>query len=93
MLDHHRPDLEHLLLGAAARLLEGNRVGRHTLSHQDLAARIGLAASRPYLLADTAIVVLRAGRVVGAYEEAWDLLRAERGGADGGCDGDAVRAL
>ena len=35
------------------------------------------------LLADTAIVVLRAGRVVGAYEEAWDLLRAERGGADG----------
>ena len=35
------------------------------------------------LLADTAIVVLRAGRVVGAYEEAWDLLRAERAGADG----------
>ena len=27
------------------------------------------------LLADTAIVVLRATRVVGAYEEAWDLLR------------------
>ena len=35
------------------------------------------------LLSDTAIVVLRASRVVGAYEEAWDLLRAERGG-DGG---------
>ena len=35
------------------------------------------------LLGDTAIVVLRASRVVGAYEEAWDLLRAERGG-DGG---------
>ena len=33
------------------------------------------------LLADTAVVVLRASRVVGAYEEAWDLLRAE--GADG----------
>jgi L-lactate dehydrogenase complex protein LldG len=30
------------------------------------------------LLGDTAIVVLRASRVVGAYEEAWDLLRAER---------------
>ena len=30
------------------------------------------------LLADTAIVVLRASRVVGPYEEAWDLLRQER---------------
>jgi L-lactate dehydrogenase complex protein LldG len=30
------------------------------------------------LLAETAIVMLRASRVVGAYEEAWDLLRAER---------------
>ncbi len=30
------------------------------------------------LLADTAVVVLRASRVVGAYEDAWDLLRAER---------------
>jgi L-lactate dehydrogenase complex protein LldG len=30
------------------------------------------------LLADTALVFLRASRVVGAYEEAWDLLRAER---------------
>ena len=29
------------------------------------------------LLPDTEIVVLRASRVVGAYEEAWDLLRAE----------------
>ena len=29
------------------------------------------------LLPDTAVVVLRASRVVGAYEEAWDLLRAE----------------
>ena len=28
------------------------------------------------LLPDTAVVVLRATRVVGAYEEAWDLLRA-----------------
>ena len=28
------------------------------------------------LLPDTAIVVLRASRVVGSYEEAWDLLRA-----------------
>jgi L-lactate dehydrogenase complex protein LldG len=32
------------------------------------------------LLPDTAIVVLKADRVVGAYEEAWDLLRAEREG-------------
>ncbi len=32
------------------------------------------------LLADTAIVVLRTSRVVGAYEEAWDLLRAEHQG-------------
>jgi len=29
------------------------------------------------LLPDTEIVVLRASRVVGAYEEAWDLLRSE----------------
>jgi L-lactate dehydrogenase complex protein LldG len=37
------------------------------------------------LLPDTAIVVLRARRVVGAYEEAWDLLRAEhRDAATGG---------
>jgi L-lactate dehydrogenase complex protein LldG len=33
------------------------------------------------ILPDTAIVVLRASRVVGAPEEAWDLLRAEQGGA------------
>lgn len=31
------------------------------------------------LLADTEIVVLRAGAIVGAYEEAWDRLRAEIG--------------
>ncbi len=31
------------------------------------------------LLPDTAIAVLRATRVVGAYEDAWDLLRAEHG--------------
>ncbi|HYZ33248.1 MAG TPA: LUD domain-containing protein [Crenalkalicoccus sp.] len=36
------------------------------------------------LLPDTEIVVLRASRILGAYEEAWDLLRAERGaGGDG----------
>jgi len=29
------------------------------------------------LLCDTEIVVLRASRIVGAYEEAWDILRAE----------------
>ncbi|HTJ90970.1 MAG TPA: LUD domain-containing protein, partial [Acidocella sp.] len=32
------------------------------------------------LLSDTAIVVIRAARIVGAYEDAFDLLRAERGG-------------
>ena len=32
------------------------------------------------LLADTEIVLLRASRLVGAYEEAWDLLRAEHDG-------------
>ena len=32
------------------------------------------------LLADTEIVLLRASRLVGAYEEAWDMLRAELGG-------------
>jgi len=31
------------------------------------------------LLAETEIVLLRASRIVGAYEEAWDLLRAEIG--------------
>jgi L-lactate dehydrogenase complex protein LldG len=31
------------------------------------------------LLADTEIVLLRGSRVVGAYEEAWDLLRRETG--------------
>lgn len=30
------------------------------------------------LLCDTEIVVLRASRIVGAYEEAWDILRSER---------------
>jgi L-lactate dehydrogenase complex protein LldG len=41
------------------------------------------AAERPTtlnVLTDTEIVVLRASRVVGAYEEAWDLLRSETGG-------------
>lgn len=32
------------------------------------------------LLPDTAIVVLRASRIVGPYEDAWDLLRRELGG-------------
>ena len=36
------------------------------------------------LLANTAVVVLRASRVVGAYEEAWDLLRAENHDARSG---------
>jgi L-lactate dehydrogenase complex protein LldG len=36
------------------------------------------------LLSETAIVVLRASRVVGAYEEAWDWLRAEQASASSG---------
>ncbi len=36
------------------------------------------------LLSDTFLVVLRASRVVGAYEEAWDLLRAESPTQPGG---------
>lgn len=36
------------------------------------------------LLSDTAIVVLRTSRVVGAYEDAWDLLRAENHDAQTG---------
>lgn len=32
------------------------------------------------LLADTEIVVVHASRLVGSYEDAWDLLRAEQGG-------------
>ena len=32
------------------------------------------------LLPDTAVVVLRTSRIVGPYEDAWDLLRAEIGG-------------
>ncbi len=44
-------------------------------------------AARPTtlnLLADTAIVILRTARLVGAYEEAWDLLRAEHADERGG---------
>ncbi len=36
------------------------------------------------LLAETAIVALRASRIVGAYEEAWELLRAEVAAPAGG---------
>ena len=36
------------------------------------------------LLAETEVVVLRASRVVGAYEDAWDLLRAEHHDARSG---------
>jgi L-lactate dehydrogenase complex protein LldG len=44
------------------------------------------AAARPTtlnILPETEIVLLRASRIVGAYEEAWDLLRAENGDAAG----------
>ncbi len=45
------------------------------------------AAERPTtlnILSETEIVVLRASRIVGAYEEAWDLLRAELAAPAGG---------
>lgn len=45
------------------------------------------AASRPTtlnILAETEIVLLRASRIVGAYEDAWDLLRSENGDAKTG---------
>ena len=44
----------------------------------DAAIVSGLAPGR---LAETEIVVLRASRVVGPYEDAWDLLRAENADA------------
>lgn len=45
------------------------------------------ASERPTtlnLLVETEIVVLRTSRIVGAYEEAWDLLRAEQGREEAG---------
>ena len=46
---------------------------------------------RVNLLADTAIVVLRASRVVGAYEEAWDILRREQTGMPRNCAGTCIQ--
>jgi L-lactate dehydrogenase complex protein LldG len=73
------------------RLREGRAEGGDAVSVQQAFAAIAetgtlvlpSAPERPTtlnLLPDTAIVVLRAERVVGAYEEAWDLVRAELGG-------------
>ena len=73
------------------RLREGRAEGGDAVSVQQAFAAISetgtlmlpSAPERPTtlnLLPDTAIVVLRAERVVGAYEEAWDLVRAELGG-------------
>ncbi|MSO90929.1 MAG: lactate utilization protein C [Acetobacteraceae bacterium] len=73
------------------RLREGRAVGTDMVSIQHGYAAIAetgtlmlpSAAERPTtinLLADTALVVLRASRVVGAYEEAWDMLRREQEG-------------
>ena len=44
------------------------------------------------LLSDTAIVVLRTSRVVGPYEDAWDLLRRERQDGMTGADSASCRA-
>lgn len=69
------------------RLREGRAEGTDMVSIQHAFAAVAetgtlmlpSAPERPTtlnLLSDTEIVVLRASRVVGAYEEAWDLLRA-----------------
>jgi L-lactate dehydrogenase complex protein LldG len=73
------------------RLCEGRAEASDSVSVQHAFAAIAetgtlmlpSAPQRPTtlnLLPDTAIVVLRAERLVGAYEEAWDLLRNELGG-------------
>ena len=70
------------------RLHEGRAEATDTVSLQHAFAAIAetgtlMLPSSPQrpttlnLLADTEIVLLRASRLVGAYEEAWDLLRAE----------------
>ncbi len=70
------------------RLREGRAEATDTVSLQHAFAAIAetgtlMLPSSPQrpttlnLLADTEIVLLRASRLVGAYEEAWDLLRAE----------------
>jgi L-lactate dehydrogenase complex protein LldG len=72
------------------RLREGRAVASDAVSVQQAFAAIAetgtlmlpSAPERPTtlnLLPDTAVVVLQAERVVGAYEEAWDLLRREVG--------------
>ena len=69
------------------RIREGRAVASDTVSVQHAFAAVAetgtlmlpSAPERPTtlnLLADTAVVVLRTSRVVGAYEEAWDMLRA-----------------
>ncbi len=79
------------MVGAAvAGLREGRAEGSDVVSLQHGFAGIAetgtlmlpSAPERPTtlnLLAETALVLLRASRVVGAYEEAWDLLRGELG--------------
>jgi L-lactate dehydrogenase complex protein LldG len=73
------------------RLREGRAEASDAVSVQQAFAAIAetgtlmlpSAPERPTtlnLLPDTAIVVLRAERLVGAYEDAWDLLRSEMGG-------------
>jgi L-lactate dehydrogenase complex protein LldG len=70
------------------RVREGRAEASDTVSLQHAFAAIAetgtlmlpSAPQRPTtlnLLADTEIVLLRASRVVGAYEDAWDLLRGE----------------
>jgi L-lactate dehydrogenase complex protein LldG len=72
------------------RLREGRAEASDTVSLQHAFAGIAetgtlmlpSAPQRPTtlnLLADTEIVLLRTSRLVGAYEEAWDLLRSELG--------------
>jgi len=73
------------------RIREGRAAASDTVSLQHAFAGIAetgtlmlpSAPERPTtlnLLPDTEIVLLHAGRIVGAYEEAWDMLRAETAG-------------
>jgi L-lactate dehydrogenase complex protein LldG len=87
------PELQSIPWGTRPllRLREGRAEASDTVSLQHAFAGIAetgtlMLPSTPQrpttlnLLTDTEIVLLRASRLVGAYEEAWDLLRAEFGG-------------
>jgi L-lactate dehydrogenase complex protein LldG len=81
---HDRPLLQFRTGRAAASDLVSVQQGYAAIAETGT-LMLPSAAQRPTtlnLLCDTEIVILRTTRVVGAYEEAWDLLRAERTEAD-----------